>query len=127
MPSIDVGGEVFRNLRLELLAVSTVVDPFAGGGDPFTGGDRRRVADDGHQVAVSACPCPENAETILRVVEGNPLDDGGEDFLGRLQLRLHANRLILLRAARCCSTKLVERVLVMVMRCLLSMVTICGM
>ena len=41
------------------------------------------MAGDGHQVAVSACPCPENAETILRVVEGNPLDEAGEDFVGR--------------------------------------------
>jgi hypothetical protein len=41
------------------------------------------VADDGHQIAVSACLRPENAEPILGVVEGDPLDEASEDFLGR--------------------------------------------
>jgi hypothetical protein len=41
------------------------------------------VANDGHQIAVAACFRPENAEAILGVVEGDPLDEAGEDFLGR--------------------------------------------
>jgi hypothetical protein len=49
----------------------------------FLSHDRRRVANDGHQIAVSACLRPENAEAILGVVEGDPLDEAGEDFLGR--------------------------------------------
>jgi hypothetical protein len=54
-----------------------------GRGDPFAGGDPRRVANDGHQIAVAACLRPQNAEAILGVVEGDPLDDAGEEFLGR--------------------------------------------
>jgi len=72
MPSIDVGAEVFRNRALN-----------TGGGDPLTGGDRRRVADDGHQVAMSAGLRPENAEAVLGVVEGDALDETGKNILGR--------------------------------------------
>ena len=82
MPSIDVGAEVFQKPRFELLAMGAVVDPFTGGGDPLAGGDRRGVADDGHQIAMSAYPRPENAEAILGVVEGDSLDEASEDFLG---------------------------------------------
>ena len=69
--------------RLELLAVGAVVDPFARRGDPLAGGDRRGVADDGHQIAMAACLHPQNAEAVLGVVEGDPLDEAGEHFLGR--------------------------------------------
>jgi len=41
------------------------------------------VANDGHQIAVAARFCPENAEAILGGVGGDPLDEAGEDFLGR--------------------------------------------
>ena len=68
---------------LELLAMGAVVDPFAGRGDPFAGGDRCRVTDDRHLIAVSARLCPENAKAVLGVVEGDPLDQTGEHFLGR--------------------------------------------
>ena len=69
--------------RLELLAMGAVVDPFARRRDPLAGGDRRRVADDGHQIAMSARLHPQNAEAVLGVVEGDPLDEAGEHFLGR--------------------------------------------
>ena len=41
------------------------------------------MADDSHQIALSARFCPENAEAVLRVVEGDPLNEAGENFLGR--------------------------------------------
>ena len=68
--------------RLELLAVRPVVDPLARRCDPLAGRDGRRVADDGHQIPMSACLRPENAEAVLVVVEGDPLDKAGEHFLG---------------------------------------------
>ena len=42
--------------RLELLAVGAVVDPFPRGGDPFAGGDRRRMADDGDKITMRRVP-----------------------------------------------------------------------
>jgi hypothetical protein len=75
-PSIELGVEVLRNRCLELLAVGAIVDPFAGGDD---GG----VADDGHQIAMSARLRPEHAETVLGVVESDPLDEARENFLSR--------------------------------------------
>ena len=41
------------------------------------------MADDGHQIAVAARFRPEDAEAVLGVVEGDPLDEAGEHFLGR--------------------------------------------
>ena len=72
MPSIDVGAEIFRNRALN-----------TGGGDPLTGGDRRRVADDGHQVAMSACLRPENAEAILGVVERDAFNETRQNLPDR--------------------------------------------
>ena len=69
--------------RPELLTVSAIVDPFAGCGDPLAGGNDGGVADDGHQIAVSARLRPQNAEAVLRVVEGDPLDEACEHFLCR--------------------------------------------
>jgi hypothetical protein len=63
--------------------VGAIVDPFAGCGDPLAGGDRRGMANDGHQIAVAARLRPENAEAVLAVVEGDPLDQAGEYFLSR--------------------------------------------
>ena len=81
MPSIEVGAEVRMKPRLELLAMGAVVDPFARGGDPLAGGDRGGVADDGHQIAMAARLDAQNAEAVLGVVEGDPLDEAGEHFL----------------------------------------------
>ena len=41
------------------------------------------MAHDGHQIAVSARLRPEHAEAVLGVVEGDPLDEAGENFLSR--------------------------------------------
>ena len=81
IPSVVVGGVVFRNLRLELLAMRAVVEPFARGGDPFTGRDRRGVAHHRHEVANPAGLDAQHAEAILGIVEGHTLDDAGQDFL----------------------------------------------
>lgn len=32
---------------------------------------------------VAACPRPQNAEAVFGVVEGDPLDEAGEHFLGQ--------------------------------------------
>jgi hypothetical protein len=41
------------------------------------------VADYGHQIAMAARFRPENAEAVLGVVEGDPLDEACENFLIR--------------------------------------------
>ena len=69
--------------RLELLAMGAIVDPFARCGDPLAGGDDGGVADDGHQIAMAARLRPQNAEAVLAVVEGDPLDEASQNFLGR--------------------------------------------
>ena len=69
--------------RLELLAVGAVVDPFAGCGDPLPGGNDRGVADDGHQIAMSARFRPQYAKAVFRIVEGDALDEARQHFLGR--------------------------------------------
>ena len=51
--------------------------------DPLAGGDDGRVAHDGDQIAVAARLRPEHAEAVLGVVEGDPLDEACENFLGR--------------------------------------------
>ena len=64
--------------------MGAVVDPFARRGDPFAGGDGGGMPHDGHQVAVAARLDAENAEAVLGVVEGDPLDEAGQDFaIGR--------------------------------------------
>jgi hypothetical protein len=68
--------------RLELLAMGMVVDPFAGCGDPLAGGNGRGMSDDRYQVAVTPCLDPENAETVVVIMESNSLDETGENFLG---------------------------------------------
>jgi hypothetical protein len=43
-----------------------------------------------------SCLDPENAETVVVIVEGNALDETGENFLGRwFLLRLHVDRCII--------------------------------
>ena len=77
MPSIDA-----QETRLELLAVGRVVDPFAGCRDPLACGDDSGVADDRDQIAMAASFCPQHAETVLAIMEGDTLDQAGQDFLG---------------------------------------------
>jgi hypothetical protein len=41
------------------------------------------MTDDGHQIALAARFRPENAKAVLSVVEGDPLNEAGENFLSR--------------------------------------------
>ena len=82
MPSIEVGSEVLQKLRLVLLAMGAVIDPFARRGDPFAGGDHRGVTDDRDQFAVAARLDPKNAETVLLIVVRDALDEARQHFLG---------------------------------------------
>ena len=79
----------------ELQSMGAVVDPLAAGGDPFACRDRGRLADHRHQVALTARLRPENAEAVLFVVEGDPLDEAGQDFLRRSpRIRMHLRMII---------------------------------
>src|SRR6202795_4731445 len=69
--------------RFELLAVGSVVDPFARRGDPLAGGDHRGVADDRDQVAVAARLDAQHAKAVFRVVEGDALDKAVQNLPGR--------------------------------------------
>ena len=52
MPSAEVGGDVRRNRALKLLAVGTIVDPFAGGRDPLASGSGCGMANHGYDVTI---------------------------------------------------------------------------
>ena len=73
-----------QEMRLELQAVGAVVDPFPARRDPLAGGDRRGLTDHRHQVALPARLRAEDAEAVLLVVEGHPLDEAGEHLAGNL-------------------------------------------
>ncbi len=66
----------------ELLAMGPVIDLFARGGDPFASRDHRRMTDDRDQVSMSAGLDPQNAESVLCVVECDALDEARQNFLG---------------------------------------------
>ena len=107
------GAEIFvdaverrRRRRLEesgakLQSVGAVIDPLAAGGNPFSGRDRGRLPDHRHQVALAARLGPKNAEAVLFVVEGDALDEAGQDFLCRnRRIGMHLPPIIGARAAR---------------------------
>ena len=79
--------------RLELLAMGAVVDPLPGGGDPFPGRHHGGVTDHGDQIAMSPCPGPQHAEAVLRIVEGDALDQSGQDLPVRRILMPAGDRL----------------------------------
>ena len=56
MPSAEVGGDVRRNRALKLLAVGTIVDPFAGGRDPLASGNGCGMANHGYDVTMPPRP-----------------------------------------------------------------------
>src|SRR5712671_870283 len=73
MPSIEVGAEV-HEARFELLAMGVVVDPFARCRNPLACRDSGGVADDRDQIAMATGLCPQNAEAVLAIMEGDTLD-----------------------------------------------------
>ena len=65
---------------LNCWAVGAIVDPLSGCRDPFPGRDHGGVAHDRDQVAMAPRLDPQNAEPVVRVVEGDALDQPGLDL-----------------------------------------------
>ena len=63
---------------LELEAMGAVVVPDAGRLNELTRRDRSGMTDDGDQVAMTTRLDAENAEPVLRIMEGHPLDQTGQ-------------------------------------------------
>ena len=81
LDALDRGGRRGADeARPELLAMSAVVHPFAGGGDPFPRRHCRGMPDHGDQLAMAPRPGPQHAEAVLRIVEGDALDRTGQDL-----------------------------------------------
>ena len=79
----------FQKPGPELLPVRSVVDPFARRGDPLACRNRSRLPNDGHEIAIPARLGSENAEPVLFVMKGDPLDQAGQHFLrSRLRFEL---------------------------------------
>jgi hypothetical protein len=57
--------------------MGAVVDPFSRCGDPLARRDDRGVTDDRYQLAVAARLGAKNAETVLRVMKGDALNQTG--------------------------------------------------
>jgi hypothetical protein len=70
--------------------MGAVVGPFAQGRHPLAGRDHRRVAARRDRIAVATGLQPQDAEAVLRVVEGDPLDETRENFGFGLSLLTHA-------------------------------------
>ena len=66
--------------RLELDAVRAVVDPSPARLDELAGRDHRGVAEDSDQVALTPGLDLQNAEPVLVVMEGDALDQAGQDL-----------------------------------------------
>ena len=88
MPSTPVGGRGLQHLSLELKAMGAVADPKAAGGDPFACGDRRRMADDRHEVTFATGMDLQDSEAALGIVEGDALDRAREGLQGRSLISL---------------------------------------
>ena len=84
------GGRGLQEPRPELLAMGAVVGPFARGRHPLAGRDHRRMAHRRDQIAMASGLQPQDAEAVLRVVEGDPLDETRENFGFGVCLLTHA-------------------------------------
>ena len=82
IPSIVGRGGSLEERGLELDTMGTVVDPASARLDELAGRDHRSVAENRDQVALPAGFDAQDAEAVLRVVEGDALDEAGQD-LGR--------------------------------------------
>src|SRR5260370_2990833 len=63
--------------------MGVVVDPFARCRNPLACRDSGGVADDRDQIAMATGLCPQNAEAVLAIMEGDTLDQARQYFLGR--------------------------------------------
>jgi hypothetical protein len=70
-----------------LYAVRPIVDPPATRLDELASADRRRMTDNGDQIALAARLHPQHAEAVILVVEGHPLDEAGQVLACRLSGR----------------------------------------
>src|SRR5262249_59386772 len=85
---------------LELLAVSAVIDPFAGGRDPLAGGNGSGMANHGHNVTMPARLSAQDAKTVLGVVVGYSLDEACQHLAVRwFGLDIHEPRCSVRRVA----------------------------
>ena len=55
----------------------------AGGSDPLAGGNGCGMANDSHDITMSARLGPKNAEAVLGIVVGDALDEASQHFLAR--------------------------------------------
>ena len=65
-----------------MLAMGTIVDPFAGSRDPLASRNGGCIAHNSYDVAMAARFGSQNAETVFDVVIGDALNQPGQDFLG---------------------------------------------
>src|SRR5712664_3308034 len=63
--------------------MGVVVDPFARCRNPLACRDSGGVADNSDQIAMATGLCPQNAEAVLAIMEGDTLDQARQYFLGR--------------------------------------------
>jgi hypothetical protein len=66
--------------RFELRSVDAVVDPSARGLNELAGADRRCVAYHHDQVTLAPRLNAQDAEAVVGIVEGDPLDETREVF-----------------------------------------------
>src|SRR5271166_2434938 len=71
----------------ELDAVRTVVDPASARLDELAGRDHRGVAENRDQVALPTSFDPQHAEAVIGVVEGDALDETGQNLGWRARVR----------------------------------------
>ena len=83
------GGGDLQETRAELQPMGPVVGPFARGGVPFAGRNRRRMAHHSDETAVATGLDAQYAEAGLGVVEGDPLDEAGQHLEARGGGRTH--------------------------------------
>jgi hypothetical protein len=70
----------FEERGPELDAMRAVVDPSPARLNEFAGGNHRSMADNGDRVALAAGFDAEHAEAIVRVVEGDPVNESRQDL-----------------------------------------------
>jgi hypothetical protein len=83
----------FEEFGAKLQAMGGIVRPAAGGLDEFPGRNRCGMAEDGQQIALASRLDPQDAETVLVIMESHPLDEAGEDFGFRIVLHRLSNKL----------------------------------